>query len=336
LPSDTLLSRKEYKMALIGTLKGFGITDIFQLISQQIKTGLLILTSTKETITVAFRDGIIQGVSSDKWEFDPRMDILLKARFINEKELRDSIENQKRNKGAWYDYLISKGIIKENILDKASIIIFRNTMLDVFQWEDGNYRFEDRDINTESMMACSLPTEGVVLDTLRIIDEIPIIRPKTPPLDYCPIAITPLTQEISIRYDLNSIDVVIYNLIDGEKTVQDIINQSLELPFEALASIVKLIEAGIVEVFPRGSMDKRDKTIAKEEAIRRIKVAAVYLSLLICIILLIILGKPRLLENPLEIGPVVSSQIKEQKSLAERIAKQVKAPSKPDKDNYDR
>jgi hypothetical protein len=323
-------------MSLIGTLKGFGVTDIFQLISQQIKTGLLILTSSKETITVAFRDGIIQGVSSDKWEFDPRTELLSKARHVNEKELKDSIEHQKKGKGPWHDYLISRGAIKENVLDKASIIIFRNTMLDVFQWEDGNYRFEDRDINTESMLSCSLPTEGVVLDTLRIIDEYPIIRPKTPPLDYCPIAITPLTQEISIRYDLSSIDVVIYNLIDGEKTVLDVINQSLELPFDAISSIVKLIESGIVEVFPRGSVDKRDKTIAKEEAIRKIKVAAVYISLLVCIILLIIIGKPRILENPLEIGPVVSSQISEQKELAEKIATQVKAPSKPDKDSYGR
>ena len=323
-------------MALLGTLKGFGVTDIFQLISQQIKTGLLILTSSKETITVAFRDGIIQGISSDRWEFDPRTEILLKAKYINEKELKDSIENQKKGKGTWYDYLISRGIIKENLLDKTAIIIFRNTMLDVFQWEEGNYRFEDREITTESMLACSLPTEGVVLDTLRIIDEFPIIRPKTPPLDYCPIAITPLTQEISIRYDLNSIDVVIYNLIDGEKTVQDVINQSFELPFDAISSIVKLIESGIVEVFPRGSVDKRDKTIAKEEAIRKIKVAAVYISLLICIILLIMIGKPRILDSPLDIGPVVSSQINEQKSIAERIAKQVKAPSKPDKDNYGR
>ncbi len=323
-------------MALIGTLKGFGVTDIFQLISQQIKTGLLILTSTKETITVAFRDGIIQGVSSDKWDFDPRTELLLKARHVNEKELKDAIENQKKGKGTWHDYLISKGAIKENVLEKASIIIFRNAMLDVFQWEEGNYRFEDREISTESILACSLPTEGVVLDTLRIIDEFPIIRPKTPPLDYCPIAITPLTQELSIRYDLNSIDVAIYNLIDGEKTVLDVINQSFELPFDAIASIVKLMESGIVEVFPRGSVDRRDKTIAKEEAIRRIKVAAVYLSLLVCIILLIIVGKPRILENPLQIGPVVSSQIEKQKSLAERIAKQVKAPSKPDKDSYGR
>jgi hypothetical protein len=301
-------------MALIGTLKGFGVTDIFQLISQQIKTGLLILSTSKETITVAFSDGIIQGISSDKWEFDPRTEILLN----------------------WYDYLISRGKIKENILDKASIIIFRNTMLDVFQWEEGNYRFEDSDINTENMLACNLPTEGVVLDTLRIIDEYPIIKPKTPPSDYCPVAIMPLTQESASRHDLNSIDVVIYNLIDGEKTVNDVIYQSLELPFDALSSIVKLIESGIIEVFPKGSVEIRDKTIAREETFRKIKVAAIYISLLICIILLIIIGKPRILEGPLDIGPVVSSHINEQKSISDRIAKQVRAPSKPDKDNYGR
>lgn len=32
-------------MALLGTLKGFGVTEIFQLIAQQMKTGTLILTS---------------------------------------------------------------------------------------------------------------------------------------------------------------------------------------------------------------------------------------------------------------------------------------------------
>jgi hypothetical protein len=83
-------------------------------------------------------------------------------------------------------------------------------------------------------------------------------------------------------------------------------------------------------------MEIRDKTIAREETIRKIKVGAVYLSLLICIILLIIIGKPRILDGPLEVGQVIASQINEQKSISDRIAKQVKAPSKPDKDNYGR
>jgi hypothetical protein len=323
-------------MALIGTLKGFGVTDIFQLISQQIKTGMLILSTSRETITVAFNDGIIQGISSDRWEFDPRTEILLKGNFVNERDLKLSIENQKRGQGNWYNNLISRGKLKENILDKASIIVFRNTMLDVFQWEEGNYRFEDREISTENMLPCSLPTEGVVLDTLRIIDEYPIVKPKTPPLDYCPVVIMPLSQESAIKHDLNSVDVGIYNLIDGEKTVNDVINQSLELPFDAISSIVKLIDSGVIEVFPKGSMEIRDKTIAREETFRKIKVAAVYISLLIFIVMLIIIGRPRILEGPLQVGPVVSSHVQEQKSISDRIAKQVRAPSKPDKDSYGR
>jgi hypothetical protein len=321
-------------MSLIGTLKGFGVTDIFQLISQQMKTGILILSSGKEEVTVAFRDGVIQGILSDKWDTDPRIDILMKGKFVGEKELKAAYDNQKKGLGNWYEYLISKGKVNDSVLGKASILAFRNKMLDVFRWDEGSYRFSDQDVDTENMLSCNLPTEGVVLDTLRILDEMPLIIPKSPPLDYCPVAIAPLTHETAIRHDLHSIDVVIYNLIDGEKTVDDVINQSLELPADAISSIIKMIESGIVEVFPKGSMEKRDLAIAREETFRRIKVAMVYISLLICIALLIFIGKPRILFNPLSVGKVVSSQINEQKTLSENISKQVKSPSAPGKDGY--
>ena len=51
-------------MSLLGTLKGFGVTEIFQLISQQMKTGTLILTSPESTISLAFDNGIIQGIKN--------------------------------------------------------------------------------------------------------------------------------------------------------------------------------------------------------------------------------------------------------------------------------
>ena len=46
-------------MALTGTLKGFGIADILQLIGQQQKTGVLYLKSKEQDVQVYFRDGNI-------------------------------------------------------------------------------------------------------------------------------------------------------------------------------------------------------------------------------------------------------------------------------------
>ena len=48
-------------MALEGTIRDFGLPDIFQLIGLQRKTGLLTLTNEKdeESVTVTFENGMV-------------------------------------------------------------------------------------------------------------------------------------------------------------------------------------------------------------------------------------------------------------------------------------
>lgn len=321
-------------MALLGTLKGFGVTEIFQLISQQMKTGSLILTSQKAKVTIAFQDGVIRGVTSERWEIDPRADLLLKGGFINEKELNAALASEKKNQSAWHEILVTKGKLKEAFLDKASNAVIRKTLLEIFQWGEGSYRFEDWDLNTEGMLTCNLPTEGVILETLRCIDEWPLIKPKIPPVDYCPVTITPLTEEFVRTHDLGGVDTHIYDLINGEKTVETIVRESLETPFDALNAFVKLMDAGLVEVFPKGAKEERDLSVAKRAFVRHIKVAVVYVSLVVCIVALAILGHPRVFH--LFTTPVLKEQIQDQRALAAKFASQGIGPSTLGKDRYGR
>ena len=46
-------------MALEGTIKDFGLPDIFQLIGLQRKTGLLTLKNEKDQVTVSFENGMV-------------------------------------------------------------------------------------------------------------------------------------------------------------------------------------------------------------------------------------------------------------------------------------
>ena len=46
-------------MALSGTLKDFGIADIFQLIGNQQKTGALVLKNGAEEVEIGFAEGNI-------------------------------------------------------------------------------------------------------------------------------------------------------------------------------------------------------------------------------------------------------------------------------------
>ena len=51
-------------MALQGTLKDFGLGDIFQLIGIQRKTGVLALDSSEESVTIKFLDGQVVGADT--------------------------------------------------------------------------------------------------------------------------------------------------------------------------------------------------------------------------------------------------------------------------------
>lgn len=319
-------------MALLGTLKGFGVTEIFQLISQQMKTGALSLSSSKANVTIAFENGIIIGISSDKWEMDPRADLLLKVGYINEKELRAALENEKESE-PWYEILISKAKLKQVLLEKATNVVIKQNLLEVFQWKEGGYRFEDW--NTEStgrMLSCHIPTEGAILDTLRIIDEWPIIKQKIPPADDCPVTIMQLTEEIVRSHGLSDVDMHIYDLIDEKKTVERIIRESLEPPFEALSSLVRLIDSGLVEIFPQGVRDKREDAIARTLFISKAKKIVMYASLAVCIVSLLVFGHPRILKG--FVPKEIKTYIQEQKSISQQFTVKEITLSKRGKGNY--
>ena len=60
-------------MALEGTIKDFGLPDIFQLIGLQRKTGTLTLQSGKEEVTVTFENGMVVMADSSAKRLEDRL-----------------------------------------------------------------------------------------------------------------------------------------------------------------------------------------------------------------------------------------------------------------------
>ena len=319
-------------MALLGTLKGFGVTEIFQLISQQMKTGALILSSTKAGVTIAFENGIIVGITSDTWERDPRADVLLKAGYVNDKELKAAFESEKKNSDHWYDILISKGQLKKIFLDRATNVVIKQILLEVFQWREGGYKFDDWNTESGNLLSCHIPTEGAILDTLRIIDEWPIIKQKIPPVEYCPVTITPITEDIVRHHDLTDVDMHIYDLIDEKRTVERIVRECLEPPFDALSSIVRLMDIGLVEVFPEGARDLRDISIARSIFLNKVKHVALYAILVLCILTLLLVGHPRVIKG--FIPHEIKTYMDDQRADLTRFSVKQKELSATDTSNY--
>ena len=64
-------------MALEGTIKDFGLPDIFQLIGLQRKTGILTLASATEKVTVTFDGGQVVLADSSGARLEERLGVVL-------------------------------------------------------------------------------------------------------------------------------------------------------------------------------------------------------------------------------------------------------------------
>ena len=85
-------------MALQGTLKDFSITEIIQLIGQQLKTGVLKIRKGKNLVEIYFVDGMIVHVYSNyRGKKDLIGEILVKAKLITEEQLETGVKDSKRD-----------------------------------------------------------------------------------------------------------------------------------------------------------------------------------------------------------------------------------------------
>ena len=82
-------------MALVGKIVDFGVADILQLISQQQKTGFLLVERGKESVEVTFWNGMILSARPiSEIEDDLLGRKLVKSALISEAHLKQALEIQ--------------------------------------------------------------------------------------------------------------------------------------------------------------------------------------------------------------------------------------------------
>lgn len=305
-------------MSLVGTLKGFGVTEIFQLISQQMKTGTLVVTAPKAKISILFDNGFVKGIHSDNWDVDPRVKILLDGGFVKKKDLTAAKEGEKDNL-SWVDILIAQNKLSKVLIDKVTDVVLKDLFFDILGWGEGSYRFEEGVRGPQDMIECNTQAENIMLDTLRSIDEWPLVEQKVPPLDYYPVVIMPVTEDIVKKFRLTDKDIRIYDLIDGNKTIDTLVKESLETRHDVLSSIVRLMDAFLVEVFPKETIEGADRTSKMQVVFTSLKRASAYILLLIGAVTLVAVLKPGLYV-PLWPSPVITQHLTIQKEMATNLS----------------
>jgi hypothetical protein len=244
-------------LALQGTLKDFSITEIIQLIGQQLKTGVLKIRRGKDLVEIHFVDGMIVHIYSNyRGKKDLIGEILVKAERITEEQLDRVLKIQKDTLKYLGEILVELQLLtKDDVLKVISTQIYE-TIYDLFWWEDGYFNFDLKLVESYKKIPFALSTEQVLLNILRLVDEWSEIEKKifSPHMVFKKVlrleerSVSGLPSQSYLKEKLTSEQELIYNLVDGVKTVQDIIDRSLLGKFNASENLVELFEMGLIEM----------------------------------------------------------------------------------------
>jgi hypothetical protein len=243
-------------MALQGTLRDFSITEIIQLIGQQLKTGVLKIRRGKKVVEIYFVDGMIVHVFSNyRGKKDLIGEILVKAKLITQEQLERVLRIQKDTHKYLGEILVELQLLtKDDVLKVITTQVYE-TIYDLFWWEDGTFNFDLRLVESYKKIPFALSTEQVLLNILRMVDEGAEIEKRiySPHLVFRKVTSSErkssgsLTSPSYLKEKLTSEQELVYNLIDGTRTVEEIIDRSLLGRFNTNEILNGLLEMGLIE-----------------------------------------------------------------------------------------
>jgi hypothetical protein len=273
-------------MALEGTIRDFGLPDIFQLIGLQRKTGLLTLTNEKdqESVVVTFENGMVVMADSSARRLEDRIgNVLVKQGKITRERLDEALGMQRQTLQRLGHILASGSAITTKDLRDALQVQISQIVFRVFRWRDGSYQFtpaETADYDRENFVPMS--TDFILMEGIRMVDEWPIIEKKIPSFDivFRPVvdpslidvaAGAPPDSSISERRVASPTGRIrlapeeerVFRKVDGVRTVQAIIDGTGAGEFEVCRTLFDFLNRNLIALAGRGTAPSLEETGAR-------------------------------------------------------------------------
>ena len=240
-------------MAIEGPLKELGIHDVFQLLDLSRKTGVLTVTSRVRHNhgTVYFEQGAVvhAGIQSNP---HPLGGVLLKSGKISEADLHRARAIQQRGDTRRLgEILVSLGSLNRRELERQVRLQIEEVVFEIMSWREGYFSFaEGRARRIPAEATGRIPTESLLLEAARRIDEWSRIQTRIPHVGMVPV-LAPVEEGTGSRLDLLPAEWEVLAAIDGDRDLRAIARVLERSEFEVARTAFGLESAGVVTLVDR-------------------------------------------------------------------------------------
>lgn len=234
------------EMPLKGNTKDTSLVKVLMYLNRHRKTGTLSLTTPvfEKKIYLHRGDAIF---ASSTYADDRLGEMLLKADKITVEQYDKSVELLKSSKKRLGAILVELGHITPKDLFWGVKYQVKEIIHSMFQIEQGEYDFAEGDIPTQEVITLKMSMGNLIYEGIKRIDNWTRIRSEMPDTaSVFKLSDDPLSLFQDI--ELTSQDKKILSMIDGKRSIREIIEGSWMGSFEALKILYVLWSIGMVEL----------------------------------------------------------------------------------------
>ncbi len=290
-------------MALKGTLKDFGIADIFQLISHQSKTGVLQLQTKGQEVRVYFFNGdVVRAGSTTRKQKDLLGSMMVRAEMLTQEQLDQALDVQRRTLKRLGDILIEQGLATSDNLRTFAHLQTTETVYRLFTWESGTYEFAPEEVEFDADHVEPIRSENVLMEGFRMVDEWPMIRKKISSYEMTFVKLKEMetADEGSVEEDLDDAfddmfagddkkkkkkkknknigqnETLVFGFLAEDRNVERLIDLSCLGEFETCKALLNLLNEGFVKAVSTKAGGKKKEVPGSR--VRRFPIGRVFIQ----------------------------------------------------------
>ncbi len=231
-------------MNLQGDFEGLTLASILQLLCNDQKTGILAVTRENVESRVFFDHGTIIYASASLKQ--ARLGFLLRTDgIISAQQLQKCLALAKEEKIHLGKILVEKGYISLETLKKYNTKQVETILYDLLFWEKGKFEYKDVRLNLKNMIVTQLNPMKLILEASRRIDELSVLK-KVIPSDKLVFKMSGKVQTKE-EIKLNANEWRVLSLIDGSRSVRQVITESGYDEFAVYKIFFSVISSGLIE-----------------------------------------------------------------------------------------
>ena len=241
-------------VGLSGNLCDFGIADVFQLIGQQRKTGVLDLKRRGGRAQLSFDQGAVVTavpLSARAADADPLGERLVRCGFLRPEQAEQLLAQRRASAQPSSRLVVDQGWLDAEVVERVEDLLTRDTIFEVLRWDSGSFDFRGQEVEHDRDPATLLGAEQILMDGLRMADEWQSFASRVPADD----AVFHRVDRFEVHRqkadgvpesELEDAEHV-FDLVDGSMSTGEVLDRSMLGRFDASRHFAALRRSGVIQ-----------------------------------------------------------------------------------------